>query len=154
MKKRYSYGTTRAFQNPAIVYWLIPGQKKNVYQLGSAQGNIMKGAWQLIKFSLEKKWKSDKLYRMSIKFYINQYCFKSSVNRHTMVNFQKEFGYFSTWKKMILFLQRQMTKQSHPHHVRFVLLLVHNSYHYLCLLTARVQPKLTVENSGQKYISR
>ena len=57
MKKRYSYGTTRAFQNPAIVYWLIPGQKKNVYQLGSAQGNIMKGAWQLIKFSLEKKWK-------------------------------------------------------------------------------------------------
>ena len=152
MKKRYSYGTTRAFQNPAVVYWLIPGQKKNVYQLGSAQGNIMKGAWQLIKFSLEKKWKSDKLYRMSIKFYINQYCFKSSVNRHTMVNFQKEFGDVSTWKKMILFLQRQMTKQSHPHHVRFVLLWVHNSCHYLCLLTARVQPKLTVENPGQSIL--
>ena len=44
----------RAFQNPAVVYWLIPGQKKNVYQPGSAQGNIMKGAWQLIKFSLKK----------------------------------------------------------------------------------------------------
>ena len=53
-EKKYSYGTTRAFQNPAIVYWLVPGWKKNVYQLGSAQGNIMKGAWQLIKFSLEK----------------------------------------------------------------------------------------------------
>ena len=44
MKKKYSYGTTGAFQNPAIVYWLVPGQKKYVYQLGSAQGNIMKGA--------------------------------------------------------------------------------------------------------------
>lgn len=69
-----------------------------------------------------------------------------------MVNFQKEFGDLSTWKKMILFLQRQMTKQSHPHHVRFVLLWVHNSCHYLCLLTARVQPKLTVENPGQSML--
>ena len=24
-EKKYSYGTTRAFQNPAIVYWLVPG---------------------------------------------------------------------------------------------------------------------------------
>ena len=97
--------------------------------------------------------KSGQLCRTSINFfYINQYCFKSSVNRHTMVNFQKEFGDLSTWKKMILFLQRQMTKQSHPHHVRSVLLWVHNSYHYLCLLTAQVQPKLTVENPGQSIL--
>ena len=71
-----------------------------------------------------------------------------------MVNFQKEFGDVITWKKMILFLQRQITEQNHSHYVQFVLLWVHNSHHYLCLLTVQVQPILTVENPETKYISR